>query len=114
MKKSLVFILLFSFAAWAKSSAIFVNIKNSTVKVSIPNSITQTISLNVENSTSNDYFMKLENKDKVIKLFTLRANKIYSLDFKSTLDGLKLVPLAPPFKTIPLDKANQNYEISKI
>lgn len=103
-----------SSALQAATSSIFVEVFNDKVKVSKAVDLTNSISISLENKSNSDYFMKLINDKYVIKRFTLRSNKTFSFDFFSKEKGLKLIPVAPAFRSIPLERKKRTYEISKI
>lgn len=110
--KFLLILFFISHLSWGTS--IFVQVKNNLFKVTTPKKFSRVLSLHIENTTSQDYYMKLENQKEVIKLFSLPAGKTYSFDFKNNHPGLKIIPLSPAFKAISLNRVNQVYEVSKI
>lgn len=113
MIKLILFSFLYTTQAFSTTS-IFVEVYNNKVKVSKPEKVSESISIHFENKSNSDYVMKLVNDKFVIKRFTLLSNKTYSFDFFSKDKGLKVIPLTPAFRTIPLNKKERTYEISKI
>ena len=110
----LLFTLSLTSTLQAATSAIFVEVYNDKVKISKAKKLAKNITISFENKSNSDYFMKLVNSKYVIKRFTLRSNKTFSFDFFSKDKGLKVIPVTPAFRSIPLEEKKQTYEVSKI